>query len=180
MRSILVITAVLLMFGPGAHATVLVPADLGELSREAYTIARGRVVAVDAQWTDSRRSIETLVTLDVESYLKGRLGETLRFRVPGGMLGRFRNIVVGAPEFVAGQRVIVFLGTRGPMVPYVLGLNQGVFRVGQDAAGNIIVTPPPVVTSAAGPVVRGSRVRRPARLATFERDVRTLAAGGLQ
>ena len=37
------------------HATVLLPADLGELSREARAIARGRVVAVDAQWTDDRR-----------------------------------------------------------------------------------------------------------------------------
>src|SRR5207342_2339625 len=32
-----------------ARATVLVPADLGELSRDALAIARGRVTAIDAQ-----------------------------------------------------------------------------------------------------------------------------------
>src|SRR5205809_366492 len=38
-----------------ARATVLVPGDLGELAREARAIARGRIVAVDAQWTDGPR-----------------------------------------------------------------------------------------------------------------------------
>jgi hypothetical protein len=89
------------------------PADLGELSRDAWAIARGRVVAVDAQWTDGRRTIETIVTLEPDAYLKGQPGSTVQFRVPGGSLGRFRNIVVGAPRFAVGQRVIVFLGARG-------------------------------------------------------------------
>src|SRR5438445_8232870 len=92
-----------------ASATVLIPADLGELSRDALAIARGRVAALDSQWTDDRRTIETIVTLEVESYLKGRLGATLRFRVPGGELGRFRSVVVGAPAFDVDQRVVVFL-----------------------------------------------------------------------
>src|SRR3989454_3262808 len=69
------------------------------------SIARGRVVAVDAQWTPDRRTIETLVTLEVESYLKGALGGTVQFRVPGGTLGRFRSIVVGAPERSEERRV---------------------------------------------------------------------------
>src|SRR5690349_3547540 len=88
-----------------ARATVIVPADLGELSRDARAIARGRVVAVVPQWTDGRRTIETIVTLEAETYLKGQLGQTVQFRVPGGSLGRFHNIVVGAPLFAVGQRV---------------------------------------------------------------------------
>src|SRR5947207_6601517 len=80
-----------------ASATTIIPADLGELSRDARAIVRGRVAAVDPQWTEDHGTIETMVTLDVESYLKGDLGPTLRFRVPGGELGRFRSIVVGAP-----------------------------------------------------------------------------------
>src|SRR4029079_633222 len=86
-----------------ARATVLIPADLGELSRDALAIARGRVASLDAQWTEDRGTIETIVTLEVESYLKGSLGPMLRFRVPGGELGRFRSIVVGAPEFAVNQ-----------------------------------------------------------------------------
>ena len=108
----LMVCGVLLALAMPARATVIVPADLGELSRDARTIVRGRVASLDAQWTADRGTIETIVTLEVESYLKGSLGPTLSFRVPGGDLGRFRSIVVGAPEFAVDEHVIVFLGAR--------------------------------------------------------------------
>jgi hypothetical protein len=156
------------------HATVVVPADIGELSREARIIARGRVVAVDARWTDDRRAIETLVTLQTESYLKGALGSTLQFRSPGGRLGRFRSVTVGAPEFAVGERVIVFLGANGPSIPYVVGLNQGLFRL-TPSGQQWLVTPPPVLPTARPVrVVRGDLTRTPTPLAQFEQRVRTL------
>jgi len=158
-----------------ASATVLLPTDLNDLSHDAVAIARGRVVAVDPQWLDGRRGIETLVTLETETYLKGSLGATVQFRVPGGSLGRFRSIVVAAPQFAIGQRVIVFLGSRGPTVPYVLGLSQGVFRLVQTSQGDWMVTPPAIVPVADGPIVRGNLSLRPAALADFERQVRALA-----
>src|SRR3954452_17423898 len=77
-----VIIALVVACAGGVRATVLIPADLGELARDARAIARGRVIAVDAQWTDDRRTIETIVTLDVEAYLKGGLGREVRFSVP--------------------------------------------------------------------------------------------------
>jgi hypothetical protein len=158
---LVITTALLLAFiSAGAGATVLVPADLTELTRGARTIARGRVIGVEARWLAGRRGIETIVTLAAESYLKGPLGPTVQFRVPGGQLGAFRNVVVGAPEFAEGQRVIVFLGATGPRVPWVLGMNQGVFRLVPDRGGWI---------------VRGDPRIQPAPLATFERDVRALA-----
>src|SRR5260221_4264688 len=92
-----------------AGATVLIGPDLGELTRDAVAIARGRVAAVDTQWTADRRTIETIVTLDVETYLKGALGPVVQFRVPGGDRGRFRSIVVGAPAFQIDDDVVVFL-----------------------------------------------------------------------
>ena len=160
------------------RATVVIPADLGELSRDALAIARGRVAALDAQWTEDHGTIETMVTLEVESYLKGSLGSTLRFRVPGGELGRFRSIVVGAPEFAVNQRIVVFLGARGPSVPHVLGLNQGVFHVSR-AADNSgwLVTSPVMMPATAGNVrvVRGDPARRPLALDQFEQTVRSLA-----
>ena len=173
MRRIL-ISVLLIATGGVAGATMLVPTDLGALSRDAHAIARGRIAAVDARWTDGRRTIETIVTLDTDEYLKGRLGETVQFRVPGGSLGRYRNIVVGAPRFVVGQRVIVFLGARGPTVPYLLGLSQGVFRLAQTPGGAWTVTPPAVLPTVQGPIIRGSATRRPVPLDEFERDVRAL------
>src|ERR1700709_1968290 len=142
-----------------ARATILIPADLGELSRDALAIAAGRVAGLDAQWTDDHRTIETIVTLEVDSYLKGRLGATLRFRVPGGELGRFRSVVVGAPAFAVDQRVVVFLGARGPSVPFVLGMSQGVFRLSRSADNSgWLVTTPVIMPAAAGAstrIVRG-------------------------
>jgi hypothetical protein len=169
--------AALLMSAARIHATVVVPADLGELSRGAKAIALGRVVGVHGQWTEDRRTIETIVTLEVDEYLKGSFGSTLQFRVAGGELGRYRSIVVGAPEFAVDQRVIVFLGANGPMVPYVLGFNQGVFRVSVAGSGGWIVSPPALLPSAvaATPVIRGDSSRRPLALAEFEQRVRTLA-----
>jgi hypothetical protein len=176
----LVLCGLLLALTLPARATVLIPADLGELSRDALAIARGRVAALDAQWTEDRGTIETIVTLEVESYLKGSLGSTLRFRVPGGELGRFRSVVVGAPEFAVDQRVVVFLGAHGPSVPHVLGLNQGVFRVSR-AADNSgwFVTSPVMLPPAAGAVrvVRGDPSRRAVALGDFEQTVRGLARG---
>ena len=168
----------LIVLSAGLGATTLLPADLGELSRDARAIIRGEVVALDPAWTADHRAIETLVTLRGEANLKGGLGPTVQFRIPGGRLGRFQSIMIGAPQFAVGQRVIVFLGARGPGVPYVLGLSQGVFRLVSNGAG-WLVTPPGVVAAGhEGPVVRGDRSRRPMALADFERQVRLLASAG--
>src|SRR5258708_347085 len=160
-----------------ARATVLIPADLGELSRDALAIARGRVAALDAQWTEDHGTIETIVTLEVESYLKGSLGSTLRFRVPGGELGRFRSVVVGAPAFAVDQRVVVFLGAQGPSVPHLLGMSQGVFRVARapDNSGWLVTSPVLLPGAVTARVVRGDPSRRALALGDFEQTVRALA-----
>jgi hypothetical protein len=166
----------LLAFVRPLGATVIVPADLAELTRDARAIARGQVAAVTGRWSGDRRTIETVVTLEVDRYLKGALGPTIDFRVPGGDLGRYRSIVVGAPEFAVGDRVVVFLGASGPMVPFIVGFNQGVYRIAADSGGEPVVTPPPMLPSAeARPVVRGDAARRPTPLADFEARVIALA-----
>jgi hypothetical protein len=160
------------------RATVLIGTDLGELSHEAVAIARGTVVATAARWTANRRTIETVVTLRVERCLKGSLGETVDFRVPGGELGRFRNLVVGAPAFAVDERVVVFLGARAPSVPFVLGLSQGVFRVGLSADRWVVTSPTfdPSSTAAAA-IVRGDVRRVAVDLAEFEQRVAGLVGG---
>lgn len=181
--AMVVIVVALGTFAASARATTVIPAELGELAADAVAIARGRVTAVDGRWTDDRRAIETIVTLDVDAYLKGGLGATVQFRVPGGLLGRFRSIVVGAPRFAVDDRVIVFLGTRGPMIPYVVGFNQGVYRVVRDAAVSGAVwrvTPPPLpaaTSETAIKIVRGDPARVPVRLDDFEARVRALVGG---
>lgn len=174
MKAVLIALA-LSLISAAARATVVLPADLSELSHDAVAIARGRVAAVEPQWKEGRRGIETIVTLETEAYLKGSLGSVVQIRVPGGTLGRFSSVVVGAPQFTVGQRVILFLGSRGPTIPYVLGLSQGVFRLVQSSQGEWVVTPPPIMGTVDGPIVRGTLGLRPASLGDFERQVRALA-----
>ncbi len=163
-----------------ARATVVLPAELGDLAREAQAIVHGRVVDTRAVWEDGRRRVDTLVTIEVEDYLKGHFGDTVTVRVPGGQIGRYRSLMIGAPVFDPGDEVVLFLNASGPSLPYVLGLSQGVFRVIDDpTTGGRLVIPPPVMAGVTvAPVRRGDASRRPMPLAAFSAEVRRLAAGG--
>src|SRR4029453_17454681 len=85
------------------RATVIVPAEFREIVNGADIIAYGRVLETTVESSDDRKNVDTLVTLQVGTYLKGGPGDTLVFKVPGGQIGRFRNVTVGAPEFTAGE-----------------------------------------------------------------------------
>ena len=166
--------------GAIGRATVLLPADLGVLVRGAQAVVHGRVTAVRAGWTDGRRRIDSFVTVTADEYFKGDFGPIVTFRVPGGQIGRYRSIMVGAPVFHEGDDVVLFLNARGPSIPYVLGLSQGVFRVVTDPRSSApLVTPPALLAGTVETAVtRGDAARRPMPLAAFGAEVRRLAAGG--
>ena len=157
-------------------ATVFIPADFAELVTGCRAIVHGRVVDVRAQTTGDRRSIETLVTLTAVDHLKGNLGSTVTFKVPGGQIGRYRRVLVGAPVFERGDEVIVFLNATSPSIPHLYGLSQGVFRIARDTGGRDVVTPPPVMAQGIGAerVVRGDPARRPLAVDEFGRKVRDI------
>jgi hypothetical protein len=164
-----------LLAAPVARATVLLPADFKDHVTGSQAIVRGRVVDVRAEWMDGRRRIDTLVTVEAAEYLKGDFGESVTFRVPGGELGRYRTILIGAPTFREGEEVVLFLNAQGPSVPYLFGLGQGVFRIVQDPrSGQRVVTPPALLAASAqgGRVVRGAPGRRPVALDVFGAQVR--------
>jgi hypothetical protein len=155
-------------------AMVVVPAEFSEMVTTSDLVVHGRVVATRPQLVGDRRTIETVITVTVLDALKGQPGETVYFRVPGGQIGRYRRFMVGAPEFVSGEEVVLFLKGRPPVVPFPFGLSQGVYRVVRDANGRSVVTPP-VVAEAAGRVVRGDPSRRPVELSVFANNVRAIA-----
>ncbi len=168
-----------------ASATVLVPAEFSEIVGGSEIIVYARVVDVRPEWADGRRWIDSVVTAEVVSYLKGGSEETIAFKVPGGRLGRYRSVVVGAPVFARGDEAVLFLksnGARGERLPDVFGLNQGVFRVRVDSrTGQKMVVPPPVMATepVAGepqPVRRGSIDRRPLAFDAFGARVREVMA----
>jgi hypothetical protein len=168
--------ALFLSAGTRAGATVLVPIEFRELVASAAIIVHGRVADVHTEWVDGRRAVETVVTVDAAEYLKGSDASEITFKVPGGQLGRYRTVFVGAPTFERGQEVILFLKSDGSSMPFVVGLSQGVFHVVTDArSGRRLVTPPIVMAKPgvdAEPIVRGDPARRDMSVEAFRDTVR--------
>jgi hypothetical protein len=161
-----------LAFATSASATVVLPIEFSEMVVQSQAIVRGRVIDVRSQTTAGRRTIETLVTLAVLDTLKGEPGRAVVFRVPNGQIGRYRRIMVGAPEFEAGDEVVVFLAGRPPVVPMPFGLSQGIYHVSRTGA-RAVVTP---LVVEGGRTVRGDPARRPLSLEAFAQQVAAVLA----
>lgn len=178
LMALALVLVILLAGAPSLRATVLLPAEFREIVAGSQVIVYGRVADVQAEWFDGRRSIDTVVTLDVASYLKGGPGDVVTFRVPGGQIGRYKNFVVGAPEFAQGDEVVLFLRADGPSIARVFGLSQGVFRVRVDAQTGQRTVVAPLMAQGDAPerVTRGAVGRRPLRLEAFAETVRAAMA----
>lgn len=155
------------------HATVVIPAEFTEMVNGSQVIVHGVVTRVNAQIVGSRRTIETVVTVQVLDTLKGAGEATAVFRVPGGEVGRYRRVMVGAPSFREGDEVVVFLAGRPPAMPMPFGLNQGVYRVARGADGAMVA---PLVVDDGARVVRGDPTRRPLTVDAFAASVRAIVA----
>ena len=160
------------------RATVILPAEFREIVDQSQIIAYGRVVDAVAELSDDRKRIDTIVTVEVGTYLKGGPGETLTFRVPGGQVGRYRSVTVGAPEFESGDEAVLFLSRGADGQPYVFGLNQGVFRVHRDARTQRRIVMPPLLARGEAPetVVRGSGLRQAMPLEAFGAQIQAVMA----
>src|SRR5262245_53389087 len=154
-------------------AMVVVPADFKEMVAASQTIVHGRVVDVQSYETAGRRTIESLVTVQVGEAIKGAPGSTAYFKLPGGQVGRYRRIMVGAPKCARGDEVVLFLKGSAPVVPMPFGLTQGIYRVNRDATGQATVMP--MIQLDAGRLVRGNPSTRPLDLSAFTALVRTAA-----
>lgn len=178
MRSAIVVLLISIG-GTASRATVLVPAEFREIVNGAEIIAYGRVTDATPEWSDDRKRIDTVITFEVGSWLKGGPGQTLTFKVPGGRIGRYRSITVGAPAFEIGDEAVLFLKSSGADVPFVFGLNQGVFRVRlESGTARRIVVPPALLADGDSPeaVVRGTPRRRSVPLETFGAQVQAVLA----
>jgi hypothetical protein len=174
MRHSALAISLMLLFTASARATTVVPMSFSELVNESAAIVYGRVADVRGQWTENRRAIDSLVTVEVMTAFKGTPGSTMTFSVPGGQSGRFLSVMPGVPSFSRGDLIVVFLTARGARLPGPTGLSQGVFRAAPDQVTGTIVIAPPVV-NAGTKIVRGDPQRRPMSLTAFRDAVRAVA-----
>ena len=138
-------------------AVTVVPLTFEQLVNQSAAVVLGRVVDVRSDFTDDRRAIQSVVTVEVLRGLKGRSGETLSFAVPGGQAGRYLNVIPGAPVFSRGDLAVFFVSSRGARLPVTTGFSQGIFRVQHGAANQMIVNQ-----------------KVPMPLSTFEANVRAI------
>lgn len=177
----LLISSILLSAIATVRATVIVPVDFNELTASAHAIVYARVTDVRAVVTDDRRRVESIVLAEAIGYMKGDLGRSITFRIPGGQVGAYRTIMVGAPTFERGEEVVLFFsqpGARAPSNPVLAGFSQGVFRVRVDErTGGRVVLPAPAVNMGQSVTIRrGSRA--PVPLEAFAAQVKALVARG--
>ena len=130
-------------------------------------------VTADFGATRGLKVIGSSEQVQVVDALKGQPGTTAYFKLPGGQVGRYRRVMVGAPQFAPGDEVVLFLKGSAPAVPMPFGLTQGVYRVNRDVSGRAVVMP--AIAGGSGRVVKGDPARQPLELGAFARMVRTIA-----
>lgn len=182
MRALSLSLALALGFLSTLTATVILPADFHEIVFGSQIIVHGRVIDVRSEWVDDRSRIESFVTVESATVYRGSSASTITFRTPGGQVGRYKSMMVGAPEFRVGDEAVLFLKSHAAALPQIFGLNQGLFRVRVDPrTGRRLVIRQVLAAQGAGAekITRGDRNRRPLTLDAFGAQLRAaLQQGG--
>jgi hypothetical protein len=117
-----------------ADATIIIPTEDRNLIRQANTIVVGQVTRIDGHWYAAKAQIYTHIGIRVEEVLKGELRETeVTVKQLGGTVGGLRSWIFGSPEFVMGERVLLFLMPNSDGSPRVLNLYEGKFSIVPDS-----------------------------------------------
>lgn len=163
-------------------ASTFLSAEFKEVVTDASTIVRGRVTDVRAV-RSTVGDVESVVTIGVDSVLKGTADTFVTMRVPGGTIGRYRTVMTGAPVMRVGDQAVFFL-KRGPANAWwPVGLTQGIYRVHPAEGGGGQVHAPvlaSVTTNGEGAVVRGDSRRKSLPVTEFESLVRLVLTRGVR
>jgi hypothetical protein len=169
-RSLAALT-VLVTLAASARATTFVGMSVRILARAADAIVIATVQEIETV-AGADGTISTLVTLDVESVVKGSVERRLTLKQPGGSIGGRTLWIAGSPRFRTGERQLVFLSAAadGTARTTALGMGQFVLRP-RPRTGDVLAE-----RRVEGDVV-GDRPLRRVRLARLLRTLaRTLAS----
>ncbi|HEX8183603.1 MAG TPA: hypothetical protein VF747_02595, partial [Blastocatellia bacterium] len=132
-RAFTILLAVLFLTITSSATTAIMLSD-EQLISSSRVIILGDVVSTKAQWDLNHFNINTYVKVKVAKILKGQLqNEQIVFKQLGGTVGEDSTIIFGAPEYKAGQRVLLFLGTARDGTLRVAQLFQGKYDVTIDS-----------------------------------------------
>lgn len=117
----------LLLLAAAATATTLQRMSLDELAEASPAIVRARCASNASRWEAGH--IWTFTEFEILENVKGSVPGRLRVRLVGGRAGSLHSTVEGAPRFVPGEEVFLFLAP-GPAGDWtVTGWALGTFRI---------------------------------------------------
>lgn len=158
-------------------ATVVIPTDFREVVAGASLIVRGEVT--DVRGIATPVGIESIATVAVSAVLKGDAGGAfVSVRVPGGTVGRYRRVMVGAPVLRAGESAVFFLVRGSDFAWRPVALTAGVAPVLVDPETRRAVVRAPGVDGGGAAAARaiGRVVRSVLPVDEFESLVRVVVA----
>lgn len=122
-------------------ASVIAP-TFRELVAEAQLVFVGHVTATQPLWVNAgaQREISTDVTFEVESILKGESAPTRVLRFMGGTLEESTLRIPGVPQFVVGDRALLFVSSTTHAISPLVGVMHGRFPIRRGTDGFDYVT----------------------------------------
>ncbi len=163
---------------PGAAAT-LERLTLDEMIQQSTAIVRGRVSAAGS--LQRGPLIYSRWRIQVAERWKGPAGSEAEVLTPGGTFQGIRQSFSGVPALKEGAEYVFFLWTGRSGLTQIIGLSQGLFDLGRDSSGRLVVTRPAsgetLLDPKSGAVVEDQPVRM--RLSEMQGRIRSaLAAVG--
>src|SRR5262249_40210603 len=126
--------------GLAEATTVIMPTDT-QLMIESRAIVRAKVKSVSTGLDEQSGHVFTYIKLRVTEVFKGDIRDrVLVIKQPGGSIGDRGTMIFSAPQFTAGERVILYLQTMQDGTLRVHDDFLGKYSIVKDAAsGNQIV-----------------------------------------
>ena len=119
------------------NAGSVVPYTLKQRSEKSTAIVVARVESISSNWDSAGREIYTFISLRIENKIKGNLSESIiELCQLGGRVGNTISSVSGVPQFIEGEKVLVFLGKMRSSKYYgVIDWLEGKKSIEVDQAG---------------------------------------------
>jgi hypothetical protein len=99
-----------ILFFSSTGQSLMVKLSLESLSHDSDAVVLGKVEDIACQWSMDRSAIVTVVTMRIQSVIKGELLQShILIQYPGGEVGDIGLRVSDMPEFRCGEQALVFL-----------------------------------------------------------------------
>jgi hypothetical protein len=117
-----------------ACATTVEAPEFEALVNQADYVVRASVKSVTAEWRENqgRKYIATRVALDIIEIIRGIPPQPLVLELVGGRVGNEELVIEGAPKFLLGDDVILFVQGNGRQIYPLVAIMHGLYPVMKD------------------------------------------------